>query len=535
MNPNQMLLSALALFLGLLSQQIVAQEKHPLARFLDTNTIAYARVDIESFEPQSVYDQFLPVIKEFDRLNEKVELTKSLVIGTRSKLMKAGVTEIYGFFSLSDLNSGAFFVIPCDDKNALEVESLINLLTKQQRRAVRDLKASRIPEGVLLATEHTTKRLANGFLPARKDATEVLNLASQSFDIVVAPSQDQLKAIRECLAPPYPQFAGKIFSEGGLDGELIADGMRRTILSFDAASTQLSVKIQGIEECPPGEEKRREATVKLAKKLNWFLAQLQTGQAPFFPQTKRMGLLPPKITSTLNEIEITQIDHEILITIDRENLIPLASGLAEWTEVQLGLTQLAHHRNACRTILLATHNFESAFAKFPPKNIVDDNGKPLLSWRVAILPFMGDEAFELYKKFKLNEPWDSEHNKKLVLEIPDVFATNSDLANSGKTIWTIPQGDGFIGDCTRFGQIVDGTSNTILLVKVDSEHAMAWSQPVDFEPNPDAPQDGIFSVSDEIVVIGMADGSVHNLPADITNEILLALLTFAGGEVIGNQ
>ena len=47
-------------------------------------------------------------------------------------------------------------------------------------------------------------------------------------------------------------------------------------------------------------------------------------------------------------------------------------------------------------------------------------GKALLSWRVALLPFL--EENELYKQFHLDEAWDSDHNKKLLAKMPRVFA-----------------------------------------------------------------------------------------------------------------
>src|SRR5262245_11036025 len=67
--------------------------------------------------------------------------------------------------------------------------------------------------------------------------------------------------------------------------------------------------------------------------------------------------------------------------------------------------------NNLKQIGLALHNYHDTYGKLPPAAICDKAGKPLLSWRVAILPFIEQNA--LYKQFKLDEPWDSEHNKKL--------------------------------------------------------------------------------------------------------------------------
>jgi hypothetical protein len=56
-----------------------------------------------------------------------------------------------------------------------------------------------------------------------------------------------------------------------------------------------------------------------------------------------------------------------------------------------------------------------------PTDIVDKNGKVLLSWRVLLLPYLEEGA--LYKQLKLDEPWDSKHNKKLLEKMPKVFAS----------------------------------------------------------------------------------------------------------------
>ncbi|HEX3148005.1 MAG TPA: sigma-70 family RNA polymerase sigma factor [Gemmataceae bacterium] len=71
-----------------------------------------------------------------------------------------------------------------------------------------------------------------------------------------------------------------------------------------------------------------------------------------------------------------------------------------------------------RAIMLAMHNYHDANGKFPT-DITDKTGKPLLSWRVELLPYMEQDNFA--KMFNRNEPWDSEHNLKLLSQMPDVF------------------------------------------------------------------------------------------------------------------
>src|SRR5260370_4929892 len=68
--------------------------------------------------------------------------------------------------------------------------------------------------------------------------------------------------------------------------------------------------------------------------------------------------------------------------------------------------------NNLKQIGLALHNYNDAYARLPAVANFDKQGKPLLSWRVHLLPFIEQE--DLYKEFHLDEPWDSEHNKQLI-------------------------------------------------------------------------------------------------------------------------
>ena len=79
--------------------------------------------------------------------------------------------------------------------------------------------------------------------------------------------------------------------------------------------------------------------------------------------------------------------------------------------------------NNLKQIGLAMHNYASANGAFPPAAIYDANGKPLLSWRVLILPYLEQDS--LYKQFHLAEPWDSPHNKRTLLaQVPPLFTVS---------------------------------------------------------------------------------------------------------------
>jgi hypothetical protein len=75
--------------------------------------------------------------------------------------------------------------------------------------------------------------------------------------------------------------------------------------------------------------------------------------------------------------------------------------------------------NNLKQLALAMHNYHDVNGRFPPAASRGADDKPLLSWRVMILPYLEQEA--LYKEFNMDEPWDSEQNKKLLAKMPDIY------------------------------------------------------------------------------------------------------------------
>ena len=87
----------------------------------------------------------------------------------------------------------------------------------------------------------------------------------------------------------------------------------------------------------------------------------------------------------------------------------------------------ARHVGNLKRIGLALVNFQSAEGQLPPAAITGKDGRPLLSWRVAILPYLEDydgrSCDDLFKAFHRDEPWDSPHNKALLERMPAVYAS----------------------------------------------------------------------------------------------------------------
>ena len=193
-------------------------------------------------------------------------------------------------------------------------------------------------------------------------------------------------------------------------------------------------------------------------------------------------------------------------------------------------------QNKMRQIALAMLNSESAKRSFPAYAIFDADEKPLLSWRVQILPYL--EQKELYEKFKLDQPWDSPHNIELVNQMPPIFADPSldleELNRAGKTRFAVPFGESCIFSGTQgttFGQISDGTSNTIAVVNVTPDAAVIWTKPVDWNVDLEDPKKSLFDDLHPTAHIARSDGSSEVLSSSISAETLKGLITIDGGEV----
>jgi hypothetical protein len=194
--------------------------------------------------------------------------------------------------------------------------------------------------------------------------------------------------------------------------------------------------------------------------------------------------------------------------------------------------------NNLKQMMLAMLNYESAYRRFPSRAICEkETGKPLLSWRVAILPFIEEAA--LYNEFHLDEPWDSDHNIKLLEKMPAIYAHPSMPLPPGMTAYQtyddvdeagigLPTEDGL-----KFPSVTDGTSNTVLLVESSAAKAVPWTAPIDLTANEEAPLAGT-RLDDGVPTLNVAfmDGSVRSISPLIDPETFWFLLTRAGGELV---
>jgi hypothetical protein len=195
--------------------------------------------------------------------------------------------------------------------------------------------------------------------------------------------------------------------------------------------------------------------------------------------------------------------------------------------------------NNVKQIALAMWNYEDKFGTFPPQAILDKQGKPLLSWRVRVLPYVDEEP--LFKQFHLDEPWDSEHNKKLIADMPRTYRNPSSKAPPGTTTYLAVCGKGLMFDGTdgrKISDIRDGLSRTIMLVEANDERAVPWTKPEDWEYDPDDPLAGLGNAHPGHFWdpggfnAAFADASVGFFSKTIDPQTFHAMLTVAGGEAV---
>jgi hypothetical protein len=224
-------------------------------------------------------------------------------------------------------------------------------------------------------------------------------------------------------------------------------------------------------------------------------------------------------------------------------LAPLAIGVAlplyrDW-QAQLRTDRVG--ANLKKIGAAVTKHAEDHDGRLPGPAIVDKAGKPLLSWRVAILPLLGQQA--LYEEFRRDEPWDSPHNKALVDRMPDVFQLAGTPAPAGSTFYRAITGVGTgfelaTADGIKLEEFEDGTELSLLVV--ESNEAVVWTQPDnDLPADPNDVKPGESKLLPRLgghqpgrFLALFADGKVKMIKSSLMPATLRAICTRSGGEGI---
>jgi hypothetical protein len=241
--------------------------------------------------------------------------------------------------------------------------------------------------------------------------------------------------------------------------------------------------------------------------------------------------------------------------------LPLAVVFETTTPIEVAESRLTRIGNAI-------HKYLGTLGYFPPSIVRGPDGTPWHSWRVLILPYLGEDEHKLFQEYDLSKPWNDEHNLKLVQKMPDVYrdptiqpgrVTYAHFAVATDVGTVFPNEGCILPNEFRIEtfskplhtlryppnkvyfprHLTDGSANTILVGTARLDDESPWTQPVDVtlgpQPRLDNPGGFVASYLDGDIPVALfvfADGRVDRVPATISGEILRALFTAGGRERI---
>jgi RNA polymerase sigma factor (sigma-70 family) len=218
-------------------------------------------------------------------------------------------------------------------------------------------------------------------------------------------------------------------------------------------------------------------------------------------------------------------------------------GIPEVPRRAADYAQRQRSMKALRRIAFAAHAFHDAQGYYPA-DYRGNSGKPFLSWRVALLPFLhkspfGDEKADearfaaLYKRFNLDEPWDGPTNKPLLAEMPDVYRLGFQPENATDTYYQGFSGPGAAfepGQRLGVGHFNDGTSNTLMVAEVGPP--VPWTRPGDVEYDPAKPFPAVRWPFTNVIHTAFADASFRHWAPTLPELTLRQFISRGDGEVI---
>jgi hypothetical protein len=190
-------------------------------------------------------------------------------------------------------------------------------------------------------------------------------------------------------------------------------------------------------------------------------------------------------------------------------------------------------REKLAALARAMCEYHDRYKHFPPAVVNGPNAKTPHSWRVAILPFLGEEAQRLYYHYKLNEPWDSPNNRKVLDQMPDVFRSPYDESQSKDSAFYVLVGPGTVFESPmgiKMGEITDGTDSTILIV--EAKRNIPWTKPEDIPYDAKKPIPRLGGFFQGSYGTAMADGSVHFLQRNVAERVLTMLIERNDGKTV---
>ena len=518
-----------------------------VASILDEQAVAVVGIDTKRVDLDAVVAQVsaIPVMSERDRGNlarQKKQLAQWLDLFQRS-----GGRDVWLVLTLADeLLDAPLVVVPLHE--GAKREGLESLFVKAKLAAGNGQNVPFAVEAVIerngaliLGSDSALKRIQGFNGPLRTIPKEAVEAAAGAeLRAFLLPTNDQRRVLSEFLCDPQAEhaLAGQMRS-GAVPAELLRDPAAVTRLALTDGLQWLAVGITTHDtmalKVVIGS---KDATSARALAL-WMSGAWQLAKENFAAQKTPDSPTVAALIDQLSRLLAPKVEeNRLTVQVDAKQLVGSVAGTF-LGKAALGAAQRSEAnivKNHLKQLALAMHNYLDVNKHFPPAAIRDAQGRPLLSWRVMLLPYL--EQNELYQQFHLDEPWDSEHNKPLIAKMPDVYAPrNGQLRDQGKTTYLVP-----VGKQTVFGpkegitiqDITDGTSNTILIVDADPDQAVIWTKPDDLNVDGVDAKKALFGTRKGQISCAFADGSAQVLGPQLDSATLHALLTRNGGEPVAH-
>jgi hypothetical protein len=452
-----------------------------IAPFVNEQTLAIVHVDARRFDvPAAVASLGKLVPAAAGELAEAEEAQ-----ATFEQFRKAGGRELFVVFNLAEtLESSCFFVVPlADGADESTLAAALGEFHFDSHRTLHD--------ALVFGSDAALERLANQRSVARPDVARAFEAAGNSAaQVIVVPTADTRRVVEELL----PTLPGEM---GGGPSKTLTRGALWAVLSVDTT--------QGLSASLTLQSQNRDAAAALRKQ--WAEAYEQLGRRA------EITAALPSFNQVAAKFMPDVRGDKLVLSIDERNqgAEVLRAVIAAPLQAARAANQRSQSVSNLKQLALAMHLYHDVHGHLPAAASYTADGKPLLSWRVQLLPYVGEE--NLYRKFHHDEPWDSEHNKALIEHMPAVFRSpQSQVKSPGRTTYLVAIGEGTVFDNrqgTALREMTDGTSNTILIVECDDDRAEIWTRPDDLKLDLDQPQAGLVKLPGDMFLTALADGSVH--------------------------
>ncbi|WP_422927939.1 DUF1559 domain-containing protein [Singulisphaera sp. PoT] len=482
-------------------------DSRTIAPFVDGDVVAVARFDLDRLRVGELLSRVLP-----DK-DEASEMAGGLVPWI-SALHKAGARELFLVVDPADLPAHPVVVVPL--KEGIDARPIGRLLCGEEKEKppLHWPTCATIHQAVFAGTPEALERIKRLKPVARPELDAAFAASSgRAVQFLLIPTNDNRRVFREMVptmpkelggGTPTPLTDGFAWASFGLES-MPRPGAKVVIQSKDDASARALGRIFG-------------------DGLRWFEGLAWTKKR--FPDFSRI----------VAQIKPAIEQDRVVLDINLEQGSAIVESVQRAYHEQFGRVRCVQN---LLQIGLAMHNYHATYRRFPPAYTVDAQGKPLLSWRVLLLPYLEQDS--LYKEFHLDEAWDSPHNRPLASRMPAVYrcpGMSRRLNANEMTTYVVPRGEGTIFPGTKevdIKAITDGTSNTILTIDAGDAHATTWTKPQDWDADAAKEFGSLFGHHPEGTNFGYADGSVRFQKETINPNTLKAFLTRNGGEVIGSN